>query len=63
MGLILRFGPYPTPLDVADDGLAAAMDVDVFDRDLLLALAAMAVERLQQCGVGAGKRLPPVKTA
>jgi hypothetical protein len=51
MGLILRFGPHPTPLHVADDGLSAFVDVDVFDRDLLLPFAAMAVQCLQQCGV------------
>ena len=37
MGLILRFGPYPTPLNVTDNGLATALDV--FDSDFLLALA------------------------
>jgi hypothetical protein len=31
-------------LDVADDRLAALVDVDVLNGDLLLALAAMAVE-------------------
>jgi len=35
MGLILRFGPYPTPLHVTNDGLPAFVDVDVFNRYLL----------------------------
>jgi hypothetical protein len=39
MGLILRFGPYPTPLHVAHNGLAAFVDVDVFNRYLLLPFA------------------------
>ena len=38
----------PPGLDVADDGLAALVDVDVLDRDLLLALAAVAVEAFDQ---------------
>ena len=33
MGLILRFGPHPTPLHVADNSLSAFVDVDVFDGD------------------------------
>jgi hypothetical protein len=49
MGLILRFGPYLTPLHVANNGLSAF--VDVFDGDFLLAFAAMAVQCFQQCGV------------
>jgi hypothetical protein len=51
MGLILRFGPYPTPLHVADNGLPAFVDVDVFDRDFLLPFAAMAVQCFQQRGM------------
>jgi hypothetical protein len=31
------------------------MHVDVFDRDLLLALAAMMVQRVEQYGIGPGK--------
>jgi hypothetical protein len=54
MGLILRFGPYPTPLHVSYNGMSAFVDVDVFDRDLLLPLASMAVQSLQQRGMGAG---------
>jgi hypothetical protein len=37
-----------TPLNVADNGLSAVVDVDVFDRHFLLPLAAMAVQCLQQ---------------
>lgn len=48
MGLILQFGTPPAPLDVADDGLATFMDVDVFDRDFLLAFSTMAVEGFEQ---------------
>ena len=57
MGLILwfRYEPSPRALDVADDGLAAFMNVDVFNRDFLLALAAVAVQRFEKCGVGAGE--------
>ena len=48
MGLILRFRLEPSPpgLDVADNGLTALMHVNVFDRDLLGALATIAIERL-----------------
>ena len=42
-------------LDVADDRLPALVDVDVLDGDLLLALAAMAVQGFEQRGVGAGE--------
>ena len=55
MGLILRFSPHPTPLHVADDGLSAFVDVNVFDGYLLLAFAAVAIQSLQQCGVSSGK--------
>jgi hypothetical protein len=34
----------PLGLDIADDGLATGIDVDVLDRDLLLDLAAVAVQ-------------------
>ena len=40
MGLILRFGLYPTPLHGTYNGLAAFVDVDVFDGDFLLPLGA-----------------------
>jgi hypothetical protein len=43
MGLILRFGPHPAPHHIADDGLAALVDVGVFDGDFLLAFAAMPI--------------------
>ena len=57
MGLILKFGAIPTPrcLDNSDHRLPAGMDVDVFNRHLLLALAAVAVERFDQRGEGAGE--------
>ena len=38
----------PRILDVADDGLPALVDVDVLNRDLLLALSAVAVEAFDQ---------------
>ena len=47
MGLILRFGPYPTPLNVTDNGLATGLDSDVLDPDHLLALAAMLAQRVE----------------
>ena len=48
MGLFLRFRCEPSPpaLDIADDGLTALVDVDVLHRDLLLAFAAVAIERM-----------------
>ena len=48
MGLILQFRCSPTPLDVADDSLAAFMNVDMLYRDLLLALATVPIESLDQ---------------
>ena len=65
MGLFLEFAGVPTPRltgcgDHADHRLAARMDVDVFDRDLLLTLAAVAIERIKQDRIGAGK---PVRLA
>ena len=51
MGLFLGSDLNPTPrlrADIADDGLSALIDVDVFDGHLLLAFAAMLVERFQQ---------------
>jgi hypothetical protein len=47
MGLILRFRPHSTPLHVADNGLSAVVDVDVLDRNFLLALATMSIEGLK----------------
>src|SRR5215831_7803893 len=35
-----------------DDSLTAGVDVDVLDRDLLLTLAAVAIERTEQEGIG-----------
>ena len=57
MGLNLQFRWKPTPwgLDVADDGLTAFMDVDVFDGHLLLALAPMSIERFEKRGEGSGE--------
>jgi hypothetical protein len=54
MGLILLFCVAPTPrrFDNANHGLPARMDVDVFDRGLLLALAAVSVEAFEQRCVG-----------
>ena len=46
----------PPALDVADDGLTALGDVDVLHRDLLLAFAAVAIERMyDQSRIGAGE--------
>ena len=59
MGLFLRIVAIPTPGSTkrrgnhADHSLAARMDVDVFDRDLLLALAAMAVDGFEQRRISA----------
>ena len=50
-----RVGELPRGLDDADDGVAAGMHMDMFHCDLLLALAAMPIERFEQRGVGAGK--------
>lgn len=60
MGLFLEFAGVPTPRlagcgDHADHRLPARMDMDVFDGDLLLALAAMAVEGFDQRRIGAGQ--------
>jgi hypothetical protein len=55
MGLILRFRLNPTPWGHhADHGLPAGMNVNVLDCDLLLALAAMVIERIEQHGVRPG---------
>jgi hypothetical protein len=48
--------PLPPPaLDIADDGLTALVNVNVLNSDLLLALAAVAVESIEQCRIGAGE--------
>jgi hypothetical protein len=44
----------PPALDIADDGLTALVDVDVLHRDLLLAFAAGAIERIKQHRMSAG---------
>ena len=55
MGLILRFRLNPTPWGHhTDHGLPAGMNVNVLDCDLLLALAAMVIERIEQHGVRPG---------
>jgi ABC transporter substrate binding protein len=52
-------------LDRSHDGLTARMHVDVLHSDLLLTLAAVAIERLEQHRISAGElvclaqRLPP----
>jgi hypothetical protein len=43
------------PLHIAYNGLSAFMDVDVFDRNFLLALATMSIEGFQKRGVGPRK--------
>jgi hypothetical protein len=50
MGLILRFPLIPSPrvLDSADHSPPAGVYMDVLDRDLLLTLAAMFVEGIEQ---------------
>jgi hypothetical protein len=47
--------PPPPALDIADDGLTALVNVNVLNSDLLLALAAVAVESIEQCRIGAGE--------
>jgi hypothetical protein len=44
----VRTLPRPPVADSADDGLSAFVNVNVLDRDLLCALAAVAIEGLQQ---------------
>jgi hypothetical protein len=50
MSLILRFhlNPSPRGLNYTNDGRPAGMNMHVLYRDLLLPLAAMAVERVEQ---------------
>jgi len=43
------------PLHVANNGLSAVVDVDVFDSYFLLAFAAMPIQRLKQCRVSSRK--------
>ena len=50
------FRLYPRPgLDIADDGLAALMDVNVFDCDFLLSLAPVLVEGFHGQRIGPGE--------
>jgi hypothetical protein len=51
------FAAVSTPRgpDIADDGLAAFVDVNVLNRDLLLAFATMTIERVQQNRKGTAK--------
>ena len=60
MGLILQFrlNPSPRGLNYTNDGLPTGMHVHVLDRDLLLALAAMAIERFEEGGVRSGLKRP-----
>jgi hypothetical protein len=54
MGLPLICVCHPTPgLDGADDGLSALVDVNVLNGDLLLALTSVAVQGVEEQGVGA----------
>jgi hypothetical protein len=57
IGLILRFRLNPSPrcFNYAYHGLLAGMNVHVFYRDLLLAFAAVAIQRVEQHGKGAGE--------
>jgi hypothetical protein len=59
MRLFLWFADVPSPQsagcgDHADHRLPASMNVNMLDRDLLLALAAMPVEGFDQRRIGAG---------
>ena len=53
MGLPFRFIVTPAPLDIADDGLPAFVNVDVFNGHLLLALAPVTIEGLHLSCEGA----------
>ena len=57
MGLFLRICLMPSPrmLHVANNRLPTCIDVDMLDRDLLLAFAAMAVERFKKGCVSSRK--------
>jgi hypothetical protein len=63
MGLILRFDPHPTPFHIADNRLSAFVDVDVFDRDLLLSFAPVAVQRFHERNVGSRKPVSLTKVS
>ncbi len=53
MGLFNTFSPAPSPtFDVSDNGLPSLMNMDVFDRDLLLAFSPVTLQRFHLSGVG-----------
>jgi hypothetical protein len=59
--LLFFLTPSPRGLDHADHRLPAFVYMYVLNRDLLLALTAMAIERFEQHGVGAVRhRSPPL---
>jgi hypothetical protein len=64
MGLNLRFFARPYPLgwgaDVTDDRLPALGDVDVLNGHLLLAAAAVSLQRLNLSGEGPGELIEGV---
>ena len=56
MGLFLCIPVIPTPrCHHTHHGLAAGVDVNMFDRDFLLAFSAMTVESIEQHCPGSGK--------
>jgi CheY-like chemotaxis protein len=57
MALILRFrlNPSPRGLNHTDHDLPAGMNMGMLDRYLLLALAALTIERVEQHGLSPGK--------
>ena len=61
MGLFLQFSSIPTPrsFDVSDHRLSAGVHVHVLDRDLLVTLAAMLVQRVEQHRRCAGENMDP----
>jgi len=52
---ISRRRPIASAVNVADNSLAAFVDVDVFNSDLLLPFAPVSIERLEQRCVGSGE--------
>jgi hypothetical protein len=58
MASILKFGAFPAPrLHDAHHRLAAVMDVNVLHRHLLPPVTAVAIERFEDRGEGAGELL------
>ena len=57
MGLILRYFASPSPrgLDHSHQRMPAGVHMDVLNCDLLLALSAMSIERIEQTGVSPGQ--------